>query len=232
MAADLRYRFQLMDRATGKAIIATGGVVLVTEPDNPKKATLLTKAGASQANAMGLTRGGAEFYVASTINDVDLFIQCPGGQFVVAKAIVPGDNEVWVDLYERHQCMVIPWDQTDFTAAVETLSGFTEPANALFLPEPAVRVTAIDATETIDVGSDAVPAGFLAVAAIGVAGLIKGTLVSTGQTIGSLLRADESGAGALVPEGYVSTLDEVTYTTTAGSDTGKGYIYLPYVLMN
>lgn len=232
MAADLRYKFQLMDRITGKAIITAGGVVLVTAPDDPAKATLLQKDGSSQANAMSLTRGGAEFYTDAAIDDVDLFIQCPGGQFVVAENMKPGESEVWIDLNQKHQCMVIPFAQGDFTAAVETQSGFTEPANALFLPNPALRITAIDATETIDVGSDADPNGFLALASIAVLGLVKGTLVSTGQTLGALLSADESGAGVLVPEGYLSTEDEITYTTTAGSDTGEGYIYLPYVLIN
>jgi hypothetical protein len=78
-------------------------------------------------------------------------------------------------------------------------------------------------TKTIDVGLDGSgadndPDGFLDGVSTATAGLIKGTLASAGQTVGALLRVDESGAGVLVPEGHVITQDDAVVTYTLGEE--------------
>jgi hypothetical protein len=213
----LRYTFQLYDR-DGKAIQSSGGVVYVAASGDAAKQAITDKDGVALSNPRALTRGACEFYVVDTAADVDLYIQAPGGQFVVKQDFVAGETpDIAVDTDHRNQVMVIPWAAADVTAATETATGFTEPANAVFLLHGAgCRVTAIDATETLDVGTLSTDSGdadgFLS--ALDVATL--GDVLDNGALLASL--------------GRVSGGKSITLTTTAGSDTGKGFIHLPYVL--
>lgn len=77
---------------------------------------------------------------------------------------------------------------------------------------------ATGATKTLDVGLASGEAGgdtdgFLDGIDVSSAGLKKGTLASAGQTLGALLRVDESGAGVLVPESHIlnGTAKSVVY---------------------
>lgn len=77
---------------------------------------------------------------------------------------------------------------------------------------------ATGATKTVDIGiSGGDENGLLDGVSVASAGIIKGTLASTGQTLGALLRTDEDGSGALVPEPDVSSGGE-TICYTLGSD--------------
>ncbi len=213
----LRYTFQLYDQ-NHKAIQSSGGVVYVAAPGDAAKQAITDKDGTALANPRALTRGACEFYVVDTAVDVDLYIQTPGGQFVVKQDFAAGETpDIVVDTDCRNQVMVIPWAAADVTAAAETATGFTEPTNAVFLLQGAgCRVTAIDATETLDVGTLSTDSGdadgFLS--ALDVATL--GDVLDNGALLASL--------------GRVSGGKSITLTTTAGSDTGKGFIHLPYVL--
>lgn len=74
-----------------------------------------------------------------------------------------------------------------------------------------VRVTTAEATgttQTVDLGllsteSGGDADGLLDGVAVDAVGTIKGTLASGGQTKGALLRVDEDGSGAVVPETHV-----------------------------
>jgi hypothetical protein len=224
----LRYNFhiQLKDAFTGAPIVTAGGVAYVAKNGLASKQACTDKDGTALSNPVALVRGSLDIWCTSLTNAmVDLYIQCPGGQFVVARNISPsGPNEIPVNTVNPNQCMVIPWAQADFTAATETDTGFDCPAanTAVFLADSgsaAVRVVTIDATETIDVGTDSTDSGdadgFISAAAIGVAGII--------QDNGALL-------GTLV--GHLSAGKSITITTSTGSDTGLGFIYLNYRLMN
>lgn len=91
---------------------------------------------------------------------------------------------------------------------------------------------ATSGTKTIDIGllsseSGGDADGIMDGLSTAAAGVIKGTLISTGQTRGALLRADESGAGVLVPESHaVTTAKSLTYTLGAAHTelVAKGYI--------
>lgn len=92
----------------------------------------------------------------------------------------------------------------------------------VYLDVTAVEVTG--ATKTIHVGllaseSGGDADGFLAaVSCATTTGLKKGTLLSSGQTRGALLRVDESGAGVLVPEPHLSgSVTAKSISFTAGS---------------
>lgn len=241
-----RCKFQLYEQGAssggGKAIESSGGVVYVAQNGSAAKRTITDVDGAALTNPRALTNGSVEFYVADSVEKVDLYIQCPDGEFLVVKdAEVEQIDDLYVDKGAKLHEWVIPFDEDHQAGdATETNSGFDLPANAMVLPHAAIRVQTVDASETIDVGllssetaGDA--DGFLAAVSVATAGMAKGTLASAGQTLGALLRVDESGGGVLVPEGHVvtgSNATSITWTLSAGSDTAKGFIHLPVVLMN
>ncbi len=116
----------------------------------------------------------------------------------------------------------------------EQSSGYTLPTNAIVLDVFLVVDTA-DAGETLDVGTDSTASGdadgYLDGVSVASTGLVRPTLVSTGQTRGALLRQDEDGAGALVP-GWDATMGgkEITYTGShATANTVRGRIVIVYI---
>ena len=178
-----QYSIQLADHVTGKAITAAGGVCYVATNGDTLKQALKNADGSTLANPVSLTRGHIDFHIADTVTLVDLYVMAPAGQFVVVEDLAPsGPNEIRIDTNQRHQLAVIPFAIGDTTAATETDTGFDEPANAVFLPDGAsVRVTTLDATQTIDVGTavgeSGDPNGFLATGyRLRLAGVAKGTL--------------------------------------------------------
>ncbi len=117
-------------------------------------------------------------------------------------------------------------------------TGWDLPAKCMILPNIYVDVTTAESTgtdKTMDVGtlsSDSGDAdGFLDGVSCASTGLVKGTLASGGQTLGALLRVDESGGGVLVPEPCIAP-GSVSVTYTA-KDTDwaefRGAIYIPYI---
>jgi hypothetical protein len=106
----------------------------------------------------------------------------------------------------------------------ETQTAFTLPTNAV-VHDVMVNVITIDATETVDVGTQGTsndPNGYLAAVALGVAGLVQGDLVDGSITLGVLLY-EETGTGADVAYARRSDItaggDPISYTCSAGSDT-------------
>lgn len=84
-------------------------------------------------------------------------------------------------------------------------------------------------TKTLDVGIKTVDQdGLLDGVATTPTGLKKGTLVSTGQTLGLLLQVNEDGAGAMVPEPYVGG-GTVTYTAGSAQTEFAGKLYVVYI---
>lgn len=129
------WKIQLKDHVTGNLITTAGGNVQVVSQGTFDKVALKDSAGASASNPASITNGLIEFYTATTILAVDLYIRCPGGEFVVAKNIKPsGPNEISVDTNQQHQVMRIPFSHADITANTETDTGFDIPENAQVLP--------------------------------------------------------------------------------------------------
>lgn len=105
----------------------------------------------------------------------------------------------------------------------ETDTGTDLPSDAI-VTDVLLNVTTPESTgttKTIDVGllsgeSNGDADGFLDGVSVASAGWVKGTLASGGQTLGALLRTDESGSSAFVPEPHIiDTAVSVSYT--AGS---------------
>jgi hypothetical protein len=229
------FKIQLAD-LDGRPLLTSGGKVYVATNGDAAKATLYNSAGASLTNPVTPTRGQIEFYVADSVTTVDLYgVSGDGYAFQTLNVAASGPNEIKLDTNRRHQTLVIPFAQGDFTANTETATGFVEPTSALMLPNPAVRVTTIDATETIDVGTLSTDTGdadgFIAGLALGTPGLVKATVTNGSNTMGALFEVqDSANAGDINSEGRVSGGKSITITTSAGSDTGEGFIYLPYLL--
>jgi hypothetical protein len=231
------FRVQLKDASTRTNIISAGGVCYVTSASDPAKLALKDKDGATLANPVTPTRGFINFFAADTVESVDLFIMAPGGQFVVARGVVPsGPNEILVDTGRLDHVAVIPFTEVDYPDNVETDTGFDTGTDKMWHPSPAVKVSTLDASATIDVGTDGAgsndPDGFLDGIALDAAVVVKGTLLASGDTMGALLSVlDSANAGDDAPEGFINAANEnITFTLSSGADTGKGYIYLPYRL--
>ncbi len=120
---------------------------------------------------------------------------------------------------------VINMTASDFSDGSEVDTGWDLPDNAI-VKNVFVRVNTEEttaSTKTIDVGTDGSgsndPDGFLAGVSVAATGLVKGTLVNSGQTLGALLAVDEDDAGTLVPEPDVTSGGE-SVTVTAGDAGG------------
>lgn len=233
-----RFSIQLKDAVTGASIISAGGKVIVCQAGTPDKATLFSDAdGTSLANPLTPTRGFIEFWTLDTLASVDLYIMSPTGHFLsISGVVASGLNEIVVPTNDRQGVMKIPFSIADTTATTETSTGIAIPATAAIQPQPLLLVTAIDATETIDVGTLSTDSGdangFIAAVSVGTLGLAKPTLATAGITLGALLFVqDSANAGDEAPEQDVASAGKtITYTLTAGSDTAKGFILLPYHL--
>lgn len=231
-----RFKLKLYD-ANGVAINTTGGSVYVTSSGGTAKSTIYNSAGATITNPIAMTTGGVDFYTANTLSTVDLYIASPTGHFKVQTGVTGGWDRIDIPTNASFQTMQIPFNFADQTAATEQSTGFTIPANAMMLPNPGLYITAIDATETMDVGTLSSASGdadgFIIAASLGTLGLVKGTVIASGDTLGAYFKVlDSANAGDDAPEGSVAVAGKViTYTMTTGSDTGTGLISLPYRLM-
>lgn len=248
------WKVQLHDLHSGETISATGGVAYVAKAGLLAQESLLDSTGAAASNPSALTNGKIEFWTAETVVSVDLYVMAPGGQFVVKRTVKPsGPNEIFIDLSDRRQVAVIPFDHADQTAATEEDTGFDLPKNAAVQPEGiGVHVVDVDATETIDVGlltgeTGGDPNGFMAAVSVATAGFIAADFAVTAgstetyfsaNTLGVMLSDyivgtdldQDYGLGHKKPHVGDGTAKSITYTLTTGSDTASGYLVIPYVL--
>jgi len=230
------YRIQLINSVDGKAIQDAGGKAYISAQGSPEKISLLQADGSAATNPVALTNGMLDFYVADSVAAVDLFVQSPSGHFLVHKNVAAsGPNTLYVDKSKAQTMFVIPFHVDDQTGDnTETLTGFTIPG--AIQPSVAVDVDDIDATETIDVGTDSGESGdadaFIVGASVGTAGYIKATLLNSGTTLGAkLFVQDSANSGDDAPEQDISQIgNEISWTLSAGADTASGYILLPMQL--
>jgi hypothetical protein len=246
--AKQRIKFQLYDLNAGGVggnaqIIRnnTGGFVLVSKASNPQKATLFTKAGASQSNGMSLTNGGAEFYIEDSVDTtVDLFIMSPSGHFVCKYGVLPGFIEIGVDLNQRRQMAVVPFAAVDYTANTETSTGFVFPKSVIESPNIGVDVQTLEAAKTIAFGflsteTGGAAAGFATGMSLAATGQTAATMAAGAITLGSVLQVLTTGGAVPVPRpfpctGVATFARTLGLTTSAATASAKGYIQVPYML--
>lgn len=260
-----KYQIQLKDHVTGEAIVTSGGVCQVCTEDSPAKATIYSdKDGTSASNPIALTRGRIEFFTADTVDAVDIYVHAPSGHFVPVYSVKPmGPNEIYIDTGARHTTIVIPFSMDDLTANTETDTGFDLGTSQVVEPDGiGVKVTTLDTSETIDVGTlstessstgdaDGLIDG-ISLAATGVVlatvGYNEGTNTTfidvTGGdqefTLGAhVAKGTEEGANTNTDEGFYllqpyvpDTTRSISLTVSAGTDTAEGFIFIPTKLYN
>lgn len=228
------YKSQIVSIAQGNALTAAGGVVMVTAAGACTKVALKDSDGDALANPLALTNGSFDFYVADTVQSVDLYIHTASGHFVVQKGVKPsGNSSIPVDNTIAHTVMSIPFAAADQAGdATETTTGFT--INGVVLPGVGLEITTVDATETVDIGTATAdsgdPDGFLDGVSVATAGFVKGTNASGAVTIGALLLVAAAGSTSTPEASVAANGKEVVYTLSAGADTAAGFIQIPVLL--
>jgi hypothetical protein len=234
------FDIQVYDALTKRAIISTGGKLYVAATGAYAKATLVDPDNdyAALANPITATRGKFRFAIANTglgSPALDIFGMAPTGQAFRALNIKPGEvTDIYIDTTNVVQQLIVPFSIADTTANTETDTGFDFPVGATILPFPSIDVRTVDSGMTIDVGLLASESGdadgFLDGISLTTAGQIKPTFASA-VTQGALLRVTATGAAAVIPEpGIISTAVSLSYTLSSSTDTGAGYIKIPYAL--
>lgn len=228
------YSIQLIDTVSGKSIDGSGGKAYVAKAGDAQKETLYTKAGGALANPITLTNGKLDFYVADSVISVDLYVQAPGGHFIVARGVVPSGESISIDKGRSDTVYVIPFAIADTSAATETSTGFAIPSNGMVLPTGVgVDVSTADSGITIDVGTLSTDSGdadgFIDGVSVASAATAKASLANGATTFGVLLYVqDSANAGDKAPEANVSMGGKtITYTLSSGADTAEGFIKLP-----
>lgn len=224
------YRIQLKDGFGAVNITTAGGAVHVAKAGSPDKQAIVDKTGAALTNPLVPTRGFINFFIPDTITTgVDLYIQAPGGQFIIAKSVLPsGPNEFAVNTSKSEQFYKIPFSIADAVAATEQSTGFVVPANSTILDRlhgMGLLVTALESGKTIDFGTAEASAaggdsdGFCAAASLTSAGAVigtNGTLYSTNAPATSTA--------------LVANLN-IVYVLSSGAVAAKGFLYLPVRLL-
>ena len=118
------------------------------------------------------------------------------------------------------------------TETSETSTGFSLPTGAI-VDDVHLYVHTVDATETVDVGTDGLgsndPNGFLAGVSLATAGIVRGSLADGAVTRGALLYETTEAVTAHAPvRDVTSGGDAITYTCSAGTDTAVFDIIVEY----
>ena len=96
-----------------------------------------------------------------------------------------------------------------------------------------LNVDTVDATETVDVGTEGTsndPNGFLAGASLATEGIVYGSLADGAVTRGALLyEITEATTAAARKPAIITAADPVSYTCSAGTDTAVFDIIIEYV---
>lgn len=246
------YSLQLASLNTGVNLDAANaagvGMFYVAKAGLAKKQSLFNKDGSVLANPVALTNGRIEFYVADTVFSVDIYGQSPNGRGFQAKGVIPsGTNEIFLNTQERLTTLVIPFDNTDTVANTETDTGFNIPANAVVQPMAGgVDVLTADA-HTISVGTLSSEATGVAAGFFSALSMTNAKRVVPAATIaGGFLTANTYGTqladyvvgtnaddrGIFNRKEYVcdGVTQSISYTTSAGTTTGAGFINIAMAL--
>ena len=252
-ASYTEYMLQLVNKRTGMPIDDDTGVANVLTVNSPAEVTIYADdMGTAASNPLTISNGVIRFFTAASVTSVDVSILTAAGQAVFVEGLTPSQHRVDVDTENRSQLLVVPFLFLAAGTVVDT--GFDFPAKCRIDPfKLGLRVTTVDASETIDVGLLATEAGgdedgFIVAASLANAGYINLIPQITGGTnidyvgtnyVGALLATSIAGADAVATVGgwspicnYVTdgTAKSLTYTPSS-SDTAAGYILVGYDLL-
>lgn len=226
-----RIKFHLADQRDGTTIQDAGGSLTVVAAAGTAKVAITDKDGVAATNPVVAVNGEFEFYLPDSVNSCDVYGISPSGHAVELSTVKPGGpNEIYIDKGRRNQILRIPFDIADTTAATETDTGHDLPAKCAVHPwGMGLDVTALDATEDIDVGllsseSGGDADGFMdavSTAALGLALATVGFTVGASATYVDLTGGDVEftyglfmvgvGTKAAISEGSNADTDEGMY---------------------
>ena len=249
MSASYReWYFQLWDTQGKISIDDDAAQLLVLTANAPTSPTIYSDdKGSSVSNPDRTPRtfvnGACRFWTNRDVTSVDLSLLTAKGEAYFYEDVSYSRHRLDVDPFERDHMLVVPFGVSDNT---ETDTGIDLPAN-LLIKDAFIKVTTIDATETISAGilsseSGGDADGFVLGTSVATAGYVNQFGVVTGGANidyvvvtagkGDLLKQSIAGAdavatvGGVQPRYYVTdgTAKSITYTGSAGSDTAAGYL--------
>lgn len=241
-----KYDITVKDTRTGEPI-TSGVYAFVYTAGSKTLATLYSNTSAtSKTNPITRTQFAADdmitFFCAAS--SVDIYINDELGNSAFVAGVTPTDHVIYLARTGTDKCLVVPYV---FNNNVETDTGLDIPLHS-YIHDVVVEVVTTDATETIDVGllsseTEGDANGLVTLLPISTAGMIrlwgttdtttedyistsyKGALLGIGAT-GSVTATDcgqSGGPGHVILPSKAASL---TYTCSAGSDTGAGYIHV------
>lgn len=252
------WRFHLLDASKNMNVMPgidddSGKIMILTE-DTPDSPSVYTNAqGTALTETAGIavltfTNGQVRFWTDQSVTALDISGITSDGRTFAMNSVTPSQQMIQVNPLNAHQLLVVPFGVSD---NVETDTGIDLPANCLITADDIkLRVTTVDATETVDVGllsseSGGDANGFIAAGSVATAGFVELLPQITGGTnidyvstnyIGALAATSIAGAdavatvGGFTPKVYRTdgTAKSITYTGSAGSDTAAGYLYISF----
>jgi hypothetical protein len=234
------YDVQIMDRATGKALLTAGGKAIVVTAGLTGKLTLYNPDSdfASLSNPITPTRGKLRFAtaVSPVSSSVDIYGIAGNGSAFVMKGVQTGaPTEIWIDSIRRTQTLLVPFLGSDYTAAAENDTGLDFVAGMMIRSHIVTHVTVLQAAKTFDLGllssetgGDA--DGFIVGQSLATLGAIV-TKASATVTIGALLKETATGAAAVIPVPYIVALaTSLTITPSAATTTAACLFEIEYKL--
>lgn len=253
MAVSYReWGFQLWDTQRKISIDDDSAQLLVLTADAPTAPTIYSDdKGTAVSNAVRsprtFTNGWVRFWTAPSVTSVDLSLITSKGEAYFFEDVGYSVHRLDVNPFVRDHVLVVPFGASD---NAETDTGIDLPAN-LLIKDALLKVTTVDATETLDVGilsseSGGDADGLLMVMDVANLGFVNPfPVVTNGANIdynvhtsgrGALLKQGIAGADAVATCGGVQprfyrtdgTAKSITYTGSTGSDTAAGYIVLAY----
>lgn len=249
------WHFVLVDSQTGKSIDDDSGIILPLTAGAPTAPSIYTdQYGTAVSNAVRTPRtfsnGRVQFWTARSVTALDLVVLTANKQAYFLKNVPFSRHRILVNSQDIRHTLVMPFGASDNT---ETDTGIDLPAGIL-VTDAHMKVTTIDATETMDWGILSSEAngdadGFMLVQSVATAGFVAGyPVITNGATIdyavhtsgyGAFLKQGIAGADAVATVGGVTrryyltdgVAKSVTYTGSSGSDTAAGYLMLDYLNM-
>jgi len=240
MPGQAHFSIQLVDPRTGKAILDTGGFVLVCQAGSPSLQSVLTKTGAAASNPVTINRGKIDFYTADSVTSVDLYGIGPKGEAIEITGITPSGEAAYGISRHRSGVYRLPFSIADATAATEKDTGLDFVTGVLINAAGiGIDVVTNESGKTINIGilsseSNGDADGFLAAISLATAGQVKGTLTNGSATIGALLVVqDSANAGDKVPESWKcdGVAKSLSYTLSSGTASAKGFMNLPFTIL-
>lgn len=247
MAQYKQWDVQLVDARSKRAISVAATAVVLTAGTSDLPTLVSDQQGTALTQPIALSNGQLTFYTAKATTSVDISILTAAGDAIYATAVPNSVHRFDVYPENRHQIFAFPMIFIAGGTVQDT--GFDLPVN-LLVRDVAVRVLAVDATETVDIGILASETGgdengFVEVATVATLGYVNlYPVVTNGSNIdyhdtaagyGALLGQKIAGADAVATVGGFERRNyrtdgvakSVTYTVSS-SDTFKGLGYLFY----